>query len=300
MSSNNNVSMNCRICGTVNPEPVYIGKIRDGRFPSLTPDSYHVLECKSCKGRFLNQLIEEETYYVSEQYRKEVDGSSVVEDFHALHDREHLKILPLLDLQEWRGKKICDVGAGGGSFLDIVKGFSSELYAVEPSATFQGALRKKGIKTFPFLNDAKDIQESIDVCACFSVIEHINEPLEFLRGIKKLMKKDGVLYLTTPNFDDVLMTALPDIYPAFFYRKVHSIYFNPESLISIFKLAGFKEIEIKPFQRYGLSNFINWVNHKKPMGENILPFVTSSSDAIWKKELERQNFSDYLVVKAKV
>lgn len=37
-----------------------------------------------------------------------------------------------------------------------------------------------------------------DVILCFEVLEHIMNPLLFLNELKKILKKDGVIYLSTP------------------------------------------------------------------------------------------------------
>jgi SAM-dependent methyltransferase len=41
--------------------------------------------------------------------------------------------------------------------------------------------------------------DGFDVIACFEVIEHVEHPVELLKGIARQLRADGVLYLSTPN-----------------------------------------------------------------------------------------------------
>lgn len=41
--------------------------------------------------------------------------------------------------------------------------------------------------------------ESFDVITLIDVLEYLNNPLKFLTKISSLLKKDGILFITTPD-----------------------------------------------------------------------------------------------------
>ncbi|MEM9544005.1 MAG: class I SAM-dependent methyltransferase, partial [Cyanobacteria bacterium P01_E01_bin.42] len=262
-------SLPCKICGCTESRIVYSGPIRLGRFGNISQEPYDVRQCLSCQAIALPNIIEDTvTYYETSTYRTEVDISAEVDDYYRLHDGEQLKNLSMIGTGICRDKIVADIGCGAGSFLDAVKGYAREAIAIEPSSIFRESLQQKGYLTYPYVENALEQHEGqVEVAVSFSVIEHIETPLIFLQQIYRLLKPEGFLCLSTPNAKDILLEVLPQEYTQFFYRKVHFWYFTPFALTKLLELAGFSDIQIFPYQRFGLGNFLGWLRDKKPQGE---------------------------------
>lgn len=288
----------CKICGSIQSESAYHGPIRVGRFGTLSAEAQDIYRCAGCQA--MNLDIELAAgYYTSEEYRKEVDGSGDTDHYFKLHDGEQLRHLSITGTQDFRGKVIADIGCGAGSFLDFVKGTAQTCVAVEPLQGFQQSLKSRGYHVFPYAAEAaREFKSKVDLATSFSVVEHIEDPLTFLKDIGNLLRSGGQVILSTPNRDDVLMKMLPEVYPSFFYRKAHLWYFDEASLKRLAELAGFKHIEIIFRQRFGLGNFINWIREKVPKGDGSFDFISPTLNEIWKQELESKKVCDYLFLKA--
>ncbi len=80
-----------------------------------------------------------------------------------------------------------------------------------------------------------------DIVYCSEVIEHLTNPLQFLRDIRSVMSESSVLLLTTP--DNGHYSLPKDIHKlagwTSFRPPEHLIYFNRKSLKDIFAAAGF-------------------------------------------------------------
>ncbi|MGB0670759.1 MAG: methyltransferase domain-containing protein, partial [Rhodospirillales bacterium] len=127
------------------------------------------------------------------------------------------------------------------------------------------------------------------------VIEHVADPVGFLRDAGRLLRKDsGRLFITTPNRRDFLMKALPDIYPAFFYRRAHRWYFDNASLARCAAKAGLKVEVTGALQRYGLSNTLLWMRDGRPSGGAVLPGIDEGADSYWKTYLEQSGTAEML------
>ena len=234
-------------------------------------------------------------FYESEAYRLSLGEDTDIESFYRLHDPEQSERLAFTGTAIFRHKLICDVGCGGGSFLSLLKGLAQSIIAVEPCRLYHPALKQNGFHVYPYVNEAvRDPCGRVDVAVSFATLEHVNDPLAFLQGIRDLLRPGGRLILSTPNLEDILLEALPDVYPGFFFRAQHLWYFSRTSLQNLLELAGYTQINVAGHQRFGLGNFLSWLLHKSPKGNVRYDYVTPALNQVWKTELERTFRCDFL------
>jgi len=95
-----------------------------------------------------------------------------------------------------------------------------------------------------FLSDNKEI----DIAFCFETLEHVQNPYNMLYEIKRILKKDGVLYLTIPHGK----TTHNTIYPSLIYPSENFDVFLSQMAFDI----TLKTIHDKDFVQvvYGLKN----------------------------------------------
>ena len=281
----------CKICGSADQAVLYQGPVRVGRFGQLSAQAQTVWVCDKCGAGYLpSQSVD----YSSGEYRTLVDGSDVPEDFYRLHDGEQAEKLRMLGTGTLRDKILMDVGCGGGSFLDLVKGFCSTTVGIEPTSSLRKAIIQKGHQAFPYCREVPDVwMGRVDVAVSFSVIEHLDDPLAFLKDIRRLLRPGGRLLLSTPNRKDWLLELLPDEYARFFYRTVHTWYFDAESLSKLVCLAGFAEPSVAYIHRYDLSNAVLWLRDKRPTGLGSIK-VGAQENAFFSSMLETTGRADYL------
>jgi 2-polyprenyl-3-methyl-5-hydroxy-6-metoxy-1,4-benzoquinol methylase len=75
------------------------------------------------------------------------------------------------------------------------------------------------------LNPAWYSEGMFDIVVLIEVIEHINNPLEMVRNIHKILRKGGLLYVTTPNFNSLERYLLKSNYNFISYTK-HLCYYT--------------------------------------------------------------------------
>ena len=288
--------MECKICGSSDIVTVYEGLIRVGKFGNLSDKKVPVYECRSCSAKWLQSLIKDKVeYYESEAYRKEVDEGFDVQSYFKLHDGEQLKHFNMTGTAIFRNKIVADIGCGAGSFLDYVKSACETAIAIEPASLYRASLAQRGYRVYPYAADALvDYKDKVDVAVSYSVLEHIEDPLSFLRDIHALLAPGGSLIVSTPNADDVLLEVIPEVYSPFYYRKAHLWYFNAAALKNLLETAGFQDNTVTHFHRFGLGNFLTWIRDRQPKGDSRLACISDTMNAVWRSELERTGQSDYL------
>ncbi len=286
----------CTICGSDVFETVYEGHIRIGKFGNFSEKPLKVSRCCNCMAQSLPSIIgDHATFYESEEYRREVDEGSDATNYFRQHDGEQMKHFAVVGTSMFRDRVVADIGCGAGSFLDYIRGTCKTAIGVEPALHYRKSLVERGYTAYPYTSDAlREHQNMVDIAVSFSVIEHIQYPLEFLREIYALVKPGGKVVVSTPNAEDILLDFIPEAYAPFFYRKAHLWYFNAQALENLLRTAGFQELRILPFHRFGFGNFITWVRDKRPAGDSHFDSISRTMDAVWKSELERTLRCDYL------
>ncbi|ALE52180.1 hypothetical protein SP60_02370 [Candidatus Thioglobus autotrophicus] len=211
----------CEICGEKFNE-IYTGDIRDGAY-GRCKSSAIIYECTGCKVQRLREddCISDE-FYETGQYRRKLKESLEGDQSVIEQDEMQHYTLEAFFPKSLRGANVLDVGCGAGSLLDMLKNVSSNQLGIEPCAPYLELLSNRGHKVYPSLSEAiKNEKETIDYGFSIQVIEHVKNPVEFLKQIKELIRPGGRLLISTPNRNDVLTTLLKDKFYQFFYRTQH-------------------------------------------------------------------------------
>jgi SAM-dependent methyltransferase len=144
-----------------------------------------------------------------------------------------------------KGSVALDVGAGSGAFALCLKKskYFKEVIALDISRSCVSACKKVGLKSR--LGSIADYQnDSVGLICINDLIEHLFDPLSFLKKCHAVLKSKGLIAIATPNgegFDFKIMKgAVKNITP-----PEHLNYFNPFSIERVFKYSKFKVVSIE-------------------------------------------------------
>lgn len=291
--------MRCQICNGENIEINYEGYIRNGATNVKTKNKVEIYKCSDCGVIWHDKTDKDyEEYYVNEDYRRELESTSDINDFYRMHDFESFDKFTYVGTEASRNKVVADIGCGGGAFLDYLSGVAKEVIAIEPSRTYRSEMDKRGYRTYPFASEAiKDYNNKIDIVVSFDVIEHVDDPQEFLNEIYNLMGLGGKAIIGTPTQTPIMRELLGGIYEEkLLFSTQHLWIFGENNLKLMAEKAGFSNATVKYKQRYGLGNLLAWMQFHKPKGHFKYDFITETMDEVWKRECERQGLSDYILL----
>lgn len=101
--------------------------------------------------------------------------------------------------------KVLDVGCGTGLLLKAFKDRGWDTAGVDPSGWAEPYSKKFGFKLFKDkIENISEIENQYDIVVSTSVLEHIPDPLGFIQGCVKCMKKDAILYIAgVPNYSSL-------------------------------------------------------------------------------------------------
>lgn len=167
------------------------------------------------------------------------------------------------------GLKILDIGCGNGTLYTTTKKHGLSYYGIEPNTN----IYKISKHLFPKatihnikLDDISINPNSIDIIVINHVLEHIKNPLRFLKKCFTFLKPNGIIYIEVPLDDSAVTVA--KIKNVFGIKTAsptcinHLNLFNRKTLENTVLQAGFRKINLKRTTRFG-----NLANIKTALGE---------------------------------
>jgi SAM-dependent methyltransferase len=138
-----------------------------------------------------------------------------------------------------------EIGCAAGYFLREASSRGWEVFGVELSPMMRKrAEETAGCRVFASLEQAGSWERRFDCVAMFEVIEHLDEPLHFMREVRAAMTPGAMLVLSTPNFGAPEALRNPQHYH-WFSPPAHISYFTPSTLRRCVEEAGFEAVQIK-------------------------------------------------------
>lgn len=256
--------MKCYLCGK-NNLMVIRTKVRHDI-------SRNVFKCHDCGVVYLEPNGKDsKAYYERDDYKKLYSPTigktlSAREVFDMLLPYQQLRINEIKHILNPR-MKVLDVGCSSGYFLHAMKNHVQECVGIEfnkEEAIF--ASEELGIKTYTEpIQDTGIPFEYFDLITIYQVLEHIDDPIQFLITINKYLKSDGFLCIEVPNIQDVLISMYKiEAYVNFWFREPHLFYFSPKTLSMVLERSGFSG-STKTSQEYNFINHLSWILTQKPL-----------------------------------
>lgn len=143
-------------------------------------------------------------------------------------------------LDESPARKVLEIGCGGCVLLERLKGQGLEVLGIDPSPFAAEAGERKGIKVIQEYFSPKHLNFVPDLIFQVDVLEHIEDPLPFLKSQANCMAEGGVVVVNVPDCSRSLERG--DISLAL---HQHVNMFDMVSLPALFRAAGFEVIKLE-------------------------------------------------------
>jgi len=137
-------------------------------------------------------------------------------------------------------KKVLDIGCGSGKFVRYLQNKNINASGVEPSKPLYDRYLK-GQSNFYNSSLPEFVEKNnvmFDVVFALDVLEHIDNPRDFIQQISKLQTKGGFVLLEIPLFKSFASMLIGKKWH--FYNKYHLSYFSKTTLENLLKDFGYK------------------------------------------------------------
>ena len=267
-------------------------------------DTRAFFRCASCDAIYLHPGLtpqEEHAFYAAEfegfmSSRSGASGGWHAPERHIAANQPTMerRMKYLREVLPARGR-VLEFGCSSGFMLYPLIAQGYDCVGVEPSGVFRDYLKSRKVACHASI-EALAAEKQFDVVMHFFVLEHVSDPVAFLRSQLALVRPGGKLVFEIPNAADALVTVYDvPAFERFYWSIAHHWYFTEKSLRYALGQLGLR-FEIRLDQRYDLSNHMTWARDGKPGGMGRYTKVLGAElEEAYKRQLVRSGHCDTLV-----
>lgn len=272
------------------------------------------VQCENCTHYFVKRIPTKET--LDEFYKNDKEYQSTYADpkttqtriDHVAKPKAEWVISQYERLYGRKPRSIMDVGAGSGHFVRACRYMGMLAAGIEPSETGR-QFAKDNLDVLllegDFLEDY-GLYRGYDVVTFWGVLEHVTNPMEFLKSAKSVIKKKGLVVAEVPRWD-CMSTTIQTIFPNSVVRHLdplgHIQCFTDSSLATAFVENGYSPVAAWLFGMDAYEMFIqlfrSWSWQSGLKRDDILYNFGELIPQI-QQRLDLAKLSDEIVIAAKV
>lgn len=261
--------MKCYLCGSEK------NKLITEKLRYKIENNGKIYKCNNCGLYFIYPRMtdEQEKRFYEKEYGEIFSSEKGIELFHVFEKcKKDAEIYYKLCKNYLRSNYDClEVGSSSGFFLAKIKDMVKSVTGVEIHNLSREYANKNGIKTVANVINCDD---QYNLIFMIFILEHVRDPINFLKQVKPLLKSNGRIFILVPNIEDILISTykINGLYE-FYFTPAHQFYYSEKTLSLILQKAGFSDFQIKHYQRYDLSNHIHWMMTGKPGGKGKYSYI---------------------------
>lgn len=148
-----------------------------------------------------------------------------------------------------QGRRLLDVGAYTGVFVEIARGHDWDACGVDPGAWAVEQARARGLPMhLGTLEEAGFPPDHFSVVTMWDVIEHVPSPRQTLQAAWEILEPGGILVVHTMDIDSLFSRLMGRRWP--WYMEMHLFYFSRRTLAAMLQHIGFNVLWMGAQGRY--------------------------------------------------
>ena len=242
--------INCNLCGTNDADDY------------MEISGFKIVKCRNCKLIYVNPRLKQKSLhkiYNKEYYKNPAFNgtkSCLYGYIEYLKEKNFITstFQNRLEQIEKYSKvgKLLDVGCAFGFFLELARKNGWDVYGTEISEDAY-KYAKYNLK-LPVINKTLEKTKfkngNFDVVTIFDVIEHLTKPQETLREIRRILKPNGLIVVTTPDIGSITARILGKNWEEVKRVREHIYFFSRHTLKNMLESNGFKVLRTESAGRH--------------------------------------------------
>jgi SAM-dependent methyltransferase len=233
-------------------------------------NGYDLYDCANCDLMFVWPIPENldkiylQDYFVNSSNNQDFGYTNYDQDKESMKD-VFVKIIADFERMVV-GRKIFDVGAATGYFLDLAKQRTWQTAGTEISEYAANEAVKRGHRVVCRLLDELVVDEKYDVVTMWDVLEHVSKPQAYLAKANDLLSAEGLLAINTVDRGS-LFAKLLGLKWHLIVPPEHLNFYSLKNLKIILEQAGFEIIKVsKVGKKFSLSYIFKMLHSWQKLG----------------------------------
>lgn len=204
-----------------------------------------VLQCECCKTHRIIPHAAKNIDKIKNLYNTKKTSnciSDVPQEQHNDIAKTTIERLKRIGVEIDKNKKVLDVGCSDGFKINIIKSkYSCNVFGLDLNEQAIKIAKKK----YPdidfrtgFIENQEYKKNSFDIIIASAIIEHVIDPVSFLKQLKDNLKPDGQIYILTPNSNSLLYFILGSLWRELLAIGEHVYLFDRLSISKCADEAG--------------------------------------------------------------
>lgn len=213
---------------------------------------FHLYQCRRCHLIFLNPQPEPEElkrhYPEDYSYFRPQNKGGIIKEFIQRIIKKLMAPLERVTIAQ-EGTRVLDVGCGNGTYLEKITAHGVEAVGIEPSEAGYEEARRKGLNVMNVgLYEAQFPDNYFDYITLHQVLEHLSDPRQALEKLKRILKKNGQIVISVPNYNSCAFRLFRQYWPGLDAPR-HLYTFSDYNLREYAEKVQLKVIKIRYISR---------------------------------------------------
>ena len=246
----------CKICNSKSKRIIWNDKLREGK--SFTKKKYKIFQCLNCRVRYTEKI--DLKLNDSSIFRKIYDGANTIKKYQNFNKpREIKKIKYIEKFVDLKNKSVLETNCGAASILDYLQKKKCKTFG-QDNIIYKGHLEKKHVY---YEKIDKIYGKKFDIILSLAEIEHVHDPIIFLKKLKKLLVHKGKIIIRVPNYENIYLYSIKKDFQKFDFRTSHNFYFCKNSLRYLFKKTKLNIKVEQGFNEYDINHFFHYFKTRR-------------------------------------
>jgi 2-polyprenyl-3-methyl-5-hydroxy-6-metoxy-1,4-benzoquinol methylase len=205
----------CRRCGLVRADPYY----NAATLQSFYNNEYRVI--------YDDEFYKNPAMFSQKFNNRRKHGKSIANE-----------ILQNGGVSDFVGKKVFDIGCSLGGILAAFQEAGADCYGCDFNEKYVSYGNSRGLHLS--VGDYSTLAKNgaADIIIVNHVLEHIANPAEFLRGIRDMLKDDGLLFVAVPLIENIGCNYRSNLF--LYLQNAHVFYYTMMTLKAIMQNSGYE------------------------------------------------------------